>query len=311
MAEDKFSRHILITFLGALFAAVIGLIFAYIYNWLGISSTGERISNSGNQNPGPNNNPENGKGQPARTFEDPLDVLSAIAKDLKMADQAERTNRRYLTLTHLHNNPRRTTADLDRARQTLNDLARYLSPEGRVAVWEPVNEEQTVFAVDIDDLGWGAGEWKQVLKGYPYGLSFAEDAEPRWREAAKEVQELADATMPYARADWFLVSAVRLAGQGSLKVPAGRGIPDSVQECIQKYAQEKLTLADAAAELARNEPARLEDRLRNNPELRRRLEPLVTGGTVLRSVWESTDAGTSPYQEVSQALQMGHPIVLP
>jgi hypothetical protein len=309
MAEEKFSRHLLITFIGALFAAVIGLIFAYIYNWLGISATGERISNSanGNPNPGPNNNTEKDNGQPARTFEDPLDVLSAIAGNLKKADEAERTKRRYLTLTHLHNNPRRTAADLDRARQTLNDLARYLSPEGRVAVWQPVNEEQTVFALDLGDLGWGPAEWRQVLKDYPYGLSYDENSEPRWRQAAQEVEELADASMPYARADWFLVAAVRLAGQGSLKVPAGRAIPDSVHDCIQKYAQEKLTLADAAAELPRNEPARLEDVLRNDPELRRQLEPLLTGGTVLRSVWESTESTTSPYQEASRALQMGHP----
>lgn len=317
MAEEKFSRHLLITFIGALFAAVIGLIFAYVHNWLGISPTGERISSSGNGNlnPGNNsdngNNPDNNNRQPARAFEDPLDVLSAIAGDLKQAEQSERQNHRYLTLTHLHNNPRRSSADLDGARQTLNDLARYLSPEGRVVVWQPVNEEQTVFAVDLEDLGWSAAEWRQILKGYPYGLGYTRDANPRWREAAEEVQKLSDANPPCARADWFVVSAVRLATQGTLKVPAGRAIPDSVQSHVQKYAQERLTLADAAAELALNEPGRMEDSLRNNADLRRRLEPLVTGGTVLRSLWESTESGTSPYQEVSQALQMGRPILLP
>lgn len=312
MADEKLSRSLLITFLGALFAAVVGLVFAYVHNWLGISPSGERLSSAnGNPNPGPGSggDAKDSKGQPARTFEDPLDVLSAIARDLKKAGEAESTGRRYLTLTHLHNNPRHSSADLDGARQSLADLARYLSPEGRVAVWRPVNEEQTVFALDLDDLGWSAAQWRQVLRGYPYGLSYAEDADPRWRVAAEEVKELADTTMPYARADWFLVSAVRQAD--ALKVPAGRAVPDSVQVRVQKYAQEKLALADAAAELPRNEPARLEDGLRNNADLRRRLEPLVTGGTVLRSVWESTEGGTSPYQEVSEALHMGHPVLLP
>jgi hypothetical protein len=320
MAESSLGRATVLSIIGAFVAGLMGLVFAYVHNWLGISNGGDPIprpvvvvggppgETGGKEGPG------RGSG---RVFRGPHEVLSALAADQEKADEAARPRRRYLTLTHLHNNPTLKPADLDAFRAALLDLAGYLSPGGQAVVWRPVDPERTLYALDLQDLGWDADTtWRQVLKGYPYGLTYGTAADTGWREAQEKVQKLARSKLPWVRADWFLAAVVHppLGGpNGVLKLPP-REVPASVQAQAQGYAQQALTLEGAAAELARNEPRRLEAFLKADPDRLRRLglAPLLEpDGKVKRETWESLQDATSPFQQVSAGLQYGTPLVFP
>ncbi len=315
MAESGLGRSTIVSIIGAFVAGVMGLLFAYVNDWIGPHRGEGRQAHAappsgGSQPPHP--------ARPAgRAFRGPFDVLSALHADLKEAPESDRPRRRYLTLTHLHNHPARTDADLDKARAGLAELAGHLSPAGRAVVWRPLDAEKTIYRLDLGELGWDPEEtWRQILKGYPYGLSFAEAADSAWREAEKEVQALTGARLAYVRADWFLAAVARppLAGPGGpLKVP-DRPLPVAVQGLAQAYAAQRLALEDAAAELARDEPAALEEFLRRDADRLRRLRlvPLLQpGGTIGRDAWESLEYATSPFQEVSQGLHLGTPLLFP
>jgi serine/threonine-protein kinase len=66
-----------------------------------------------------------------------------------------------------------------------------------------VDEEATILAIDLRDLGWtGHEQWQRLLEEYPYGVQ-------RRNQAARQVYELTDCDMPYLRADWFVRHAAR------------------------------------------------------------------------------------------------------
>jgi hypothetical protein len=311
MAEGSLSRSVLLSVVGALVTASVGLGFAFLHNWIGLKPDGERIVQT---NPKSSTRPEV---PPARrAFKGPYEVLSAIAADLREAKTAA-PQRRYLTLTHLHNNRQVSDADLQTFRTALLDLAGYLSPEGNALVWRPLDAEQTIYGFDLHALGWdGEDTWRLILKGYPYGLTFRDAVDERWREAEHQVQTLASARLPYARADWFLAAVVRppLGGaSGALKTPK-RTLPPSIQAQLQAYFQQRLTRDGAAAELPRNEPAQMEEFLKADPDRLRRLglAPLLQAGeSIGRSTWESMEYATSPFQEVCQGLHLGAPLLFP
>jgi hypothetical protein len=313
MAEPSVGRTVLLSLIGAVVTAAVGLAFAFVHQWAGLKPDGERLVQ-----PGPAPDPAPPGGRPAvppsgRTFKGPYELLSAMRTDLREAKTVA-PRRRYLTLAHLHNNRNVSTADLRACRAALLDLAGYLSPEGSAVVWRPLDHEQTVYALDLGALGWDEDTWRQVLKFYPYGLTFRDGTDENWREAEQEVQTLADVRLPYVRGDWFLSAVVRppLGGpHGALKTPK-RPLPPAVQTQAQVYLLRGLTLADAAAELPRNEAARLEEFLKADADrLRRlRLEPLLRPGeTVRREVWEARDHATSPFQEVCHGLRLGTPLL--
>jgi hypothetical protein len=308
MAEAGFGRSVLLSLIGAILAAVVALGFAFVHNWLGITPSGERIRPPDNGTA--EKDREGTKPAARRAFKDPPEVLAVLADDLNKADPAVRPTRRYLTLVHLNNNRAVSDAELEQARGMVGEIVQFLAPAGRVPACRPIDPERTLFAIDLKDLGWSPqDEWARVLKGYPYGLRPPEDGAPAWKEAGRAVETLADSELASVRGDWFAVTALRLASE--LKVPADRTIPESLKKHAREYPNQVLTLDGAAAELPRNEPTRLANLLSDNTELRDRtgLKPLSQGGTISRTTWESTENTTSPFQEVSEALDLGKPLV--
>jgi hypothetical protein len=315
MAEGGIGRSVLLSIIGTVIAATVGLIFAYVHNWLGITKGGERIAH-------PDDHPADRPGTVPdtsihkRTFKGPVEFLSAMSADLEKLDPTARSRRRYLTLTHLHNNSTWSNADLDRFRTALGELAGHMSPERQALTWQAVDADRTIFAIDLGELRWEAGDlWQELLRHYPYGVTYSRVADSAWRDAEKRLQELSGTKLPFVRADWFLTAMVRppFAGADGVWKAPKRAVPESVQKQVQAYIEDRLTLDGVAADLARNEPRHLEAFLRDNAERRRQLHLdalLQPGGTIRRTDWEQVrDATTSPFQEVTQGLHYGTPLV--
>src|SRR5262249_14884645 len=119
---------------------------------------------------------------------------------------------RYFTLTHLHNQAGVKAAELQLYRAALGKLVNSLSWQFDVTVPTPLDAGATVFAVDLRDLGWDRHDvWDELLKRYPYGLTYADHPDPEVKELAEEVARLGDprCDVPYLRADWFVANASR------------------------------------------------------------------------------------------------------
>lgn len=137
-------------------------------------------------------------------------VLTALRADLLKARREDRPYRRYYTLTHLHNNPKVSDADLRLYRAALSKLVNSLHWEHAIVVPRAIDPEQTVLAIDLRDVRWDRGNlWDAVLKTYPYGLQHDGDPDEDVQELARQVYELAGTDLPFLRADWFVGTASR------------------------------------------------------------------------------------------------------
>ena len=316
MAQESATRRVVIAAATALATGLVGLLIAYVHYRVGITKEGSPVHPGGPEASKPDGGQQPGKeplsAAKARVVKSPLDVLSAVADDLLKVPPEDRPQWRYLTLTHLHNNRRLADGDLQAWREALGHLAGYLSPPGTVVAFQPLDKEQTVYAVNLKELGWDAEKhWGQVLRAYPYGLAYDTSADAQLRAAYQQVRKLSDSDRPCVRADWFLAAVVRppLGGAGgALPVPM-REVPDPVRALAQSYDGQELDLESAAAELALADPGRLEKVIRDEPRLRHKfkLDPLTQGGKVRRTVWESREFGSSPFQVVSEELNLGTP----
>lgn len=136
----------------------------------------------------------------AHKFIQPEDVIAAIAADLdRLKSRAK--GARYLTLTHLVNI---CTPDdvMDVYRQGAIKLANSLSRSSEIVKVDPVDADKSILRINIDDLGWDAADWDNMLAVYPYG------AQPDTKLFAV-LQEATGTKLPYIRADWFAFTAAR------------------------------------------------------------------------------------------------------
>lgn len=150
-------------------------------------------------------------GRPPRAFKSEKDLLTAIRAHLRASAAADRKFQRYFTLTHLYNNHKHVGADeLRLTRAALAKLVNSLSWKQSIVVPRAVDPDETVFAVDLRDLGWDELDlWKEILKLYPYGLTHNSDPDEATRTLAQEVVALSGVELPYVRADWFIAVAAR------------------------------------------------------------------------------------------------------
>ncbi len=153
--------------------------------------------------------PETAKAS-TRPFQGEGHILTAIRNHLRALEEEDRPFQRYFTLTHLANNPRISEDDLAWQRAALAKLANSLSWKPRIVVPKAVDREETIFNVDLRDLGWDRrGLWNEVLRVYPYGLKFSNHSDEALRRLAREVDYLVNCDLPYIRADWFVATASR------------------------------------------------------------------------------------------------------
>src|SRR5262249_31158213 len=155
---------------------------------------------------------------------------------------------RYLVLTHLANGARSSgDANVEQVRTGLADLFPRF-PAQRLP--QPIDEQRTIYALDLQALGWDAEKrWPEVLQKYPYGLTYDKHTRPAVRELAREVAEMMDEELPWLRADWFLVAASRPPLYGTLtQLPADASYRTEALDAVRNRYQQDLTLADLAVE---------------------------------------------------------------
>lgn len=149
-------------------------------------------------------------GDKPRPFRSPFAVLKTMNDHLAAADSGARPFLRYFTLTNLHNNPTVTADELRLTRAALSKAVNSLSRQPRLAIPRAVDEHETVYAIDLRDVGWDRhGLWRLVLSHYPYGLDYAGCEDDALRTLAKEHDKLCRGELVAVRADWFVATATR------------------------------------------------------------------------------------------------------
>jgi hypothetical protein len=146
-----------------------------------------------------------------RVYRQPIDDLNAIREHLLIADPADRGHLRFLTLSHLVNNPRITEQDLSILRSAVSKLMNSLSWQSQISIPQIVESTQgSVLAIDLRDWKWSDGkQWLQIVRQYPYGLKRNHVKDTELREVAADIEQLAGTELPYLRADWFVHAASR------------------------------------------------------------------------------------------------------
>jgi hypothetical protein len=138
------------------------------------------------------------------------DLLAVMARDLDTIDAADRGDVRYVTLAHLHN-AGASKADLETHRAAISLTLNSLSSGLRVAVPVPVDERATVFRIRLEDYGWDASTWQQLVDGYPYNVRHDEYSE--WQEfrgdLADDLREETESSVPYVHGDWLVSAAMQ------------------------------------------------------------------------------------------------------
>lgn len=152
--------------------------------------------------------------EPTRDRIEIKQVLAVITTHLNKAtvEGDSPTDKRYFSIHHLHNSNAVSAADLRLHRAALSKALNSLSTKRTIAVPQPIDDHETVFAIDLNDYGWDVDLWKSAVKSYPYGV--------KWRNA--DLNRLADLiheqmggslngadAVPFIRADWFIRTATR------------------------------------------------------------------------------------------------------
>jgi mono/diheme cytochrome c family protein len=81
-------------------------------------------------------------------------LFEEVARDLQSLDDDDQLTARYITLTNRVTAGVCTDTTLDQDRQALSKLVNMLSIDTTVTPPEPINAEQTIFRIDIEDYGW-------------------------------------------------------------------------------------------------------------------------------------------------------------
>ena len=164
-----------------------------------------------------------------RPFVGDRDILAAIRNNLVSTPLTDRPFQRYFTLANLHNNRKVLDYDLRLSRAALAKLFNSLSWKPMIVVPQSIDPHETVYVVDLRDLGWKERNlWGEILRfekadntarfvgardethrGYPYGLDYEKASDEEVRRLAGEVGGLTGCELCFVRADWFIATASR------------------------------------------------------------------------------------------------------
>jgi mono/diheme cytochrome c family protein len=133
-------------------------------------------------------------------------TLSEIEADLRQLPELERSKQRYFSLIEAYNNPALTDDNLRVAYAALAKGLNSLSWERELADLRPINASKTLFAINIEKLGWTKEHWKFLRSKYPYVLGYENLKDTKLKEIDSSIQQLQKHSEPLymVRADWFL-----------------------------------------------------------------------------------------------------------
>ncbi len=248
-----------------------------------------------------------------RSFQTVDEVLEIVHAHLQKTPGDDRRFQRYLTLVHLHNNPKIATADLDLHRATLATvLAQFAAKKNGVI--EPLGPEKTVLVLDMRQLGPERSQlWRKIVKAYPYGIMYGDAGNVKLAELARKITELAGCDMPMIRADWFMTAASQGQLQAQLFFPQEPSpSPPELAEPLGKICSlfgGEIGLQEAAYELGLKDVQKVQETIRNKRYLQKLgLKPLLQGEAISRESWASMQGLMSPFQELAMELELGAPL---
>lgn len=118
------------------------------------------------------------------------DLYEEVSRDLQRLDAEDALTARYIAITNRFTAGVCADASLDKDRQAIFKLVNALSTEPTVEVPVPINEEQTIFRIDIGDYGWDQpvdvvnadgsvsnfpDKWQAIVANNPYAVEFVGD----------------------------------------------------------------------------------------------------------------------------------------
>jgi len=142
------------------------------------------------------------------------DNLKSIRDHFKSLAPEDRKSTRYFTLTNLWNNSDVDDAELRNTRAALSKVINSLSWTAAIVLPEVIDSKKTsgtVYAIDLNRLGWSRAHWQALVDAYPYALGYGSHEDPELRKIDAELVELAgrDQQLLHLRADWFISTATK------------------------------------------------------------------------------------------------------
>ena len=139
--------------------------------------------------------------KPKRRFITTDAMLEVIHTHLTSLTTFDRAFARYFTLTHLHN-AGATNDNLRAYRNALSKLINSLSWGPRVRNPQPINNEETIFYIDLRHYEWDRenNPWYKIEQAYPYSIPLKSGTYTALCQKTK-------CELPFVRADWFIATA--------------------------------------------------------------------------------------------------------
>lgn len=157
-----------------------------------------------------------------RDFIELVDVLTVVKDFLRTQRPEDRQFLRFFTLHNVYNNSKVLSEDLPIYRAALSKALNSLSNQPRIALPRAIDAREflgsdragslssTVYVIDVRDYGWDEDTlWKEVIRAYPYGVSYDNLVDPQLQQLDEQVMRMTDSDMPLIRADWFIATATR------------------------------------------------------------------------------------------------------
>lgn len=124
------------------------------------------------------------------------DVTKTIVADLQKRTGHDLRNSRYLTIDNLHNLSDIDSKQLELYRAAIVKMLNSLSWEPDVVAVEPIDEHQTIYRIDLRQMGWTAEQWDMITQHYPYAIKLRGGS-------ATTIYRATSSELPFVRADWF------------------------------------------------------------------------------------------------------------
>ena len=139
--------------------------------------------------------------KPKRDFITTEAMLKSIHTHVTSLTEFDRSFARYFTLTHLYN-AGATDDNLRAYRIALSKLINSLSWGAEVIKPKPIDQEETIFYIDLRNYEWDikSDKWYKIEQAYPYGIALKS-------ATYTTLCDETDCELPFIRADWFIATA--------------------------------------------------------------------------------------------------------
>ena len=138
--------------------------------------------------------------KPKRSFITTEAMLQSIHTHVTSLTAFDRSFARYFTLTHLYN-AGASDDNLRAYRNALSKLVNSLSWGSEVIKPKPIDQEETIFYIDLRHYEWDikSDKWYKIEQAYPYGVQLKSST---YTTLCQET----DCELPFVRADWFIAT---------------------------------------------------------------------------------------------------------